>query len=166
MGLPNFSAQSRFSGSVFVMIYRLSASRPIGWAPIVPIQFFHPGSCIKTNVLTRWYESLAFAVVILAFASPSGARSSSEERNSDSYNASQIVKAQLLESPYLYYFPVLEAGAESDSGQFPMPLCHGFNLEGATIYQLQEAMEDGKLSSKKLVGCCLQRIYQTDFYIT
>src|SRR5277367_6031173 len=116
-------------------------------------------------MLTRWYGSLAAAVAILAFPGISGARPNSEERDSDSYNASKVGEAQVLESPYPYYFPVLEPGAELDSGQFPMPLCHGFKLEEATIDQLQEAMEDGKLSSKKLVCCYLQRIYQTDFYI-
>lgn len=111
------------------------------------------------------YGSLVAALAIIAFESPSEARPSLGERNSDSYNVSHIVEAQVLESPYPYYFPVLEAGAGSDSGQFPMPLCHGFKLEEATIDQLQEAMENGKLSSKKLVGCYLERIYQTDFYV-
>lgn len=116
-------------------------------------------------MLTRWFGSLAAAVTILAFPSPFGARPNSEESDSDSYNASQVVEAQVLESPYPYYFPVLSPGADLGSSQFPMPLCHGFKLEEATIDQLQEAMEDGKLTSKKLVGCYLQRIYQTDFYI-
>jgi amidase len=116
-------------------------------------------------MLTRWYASLAPVAAILAAIAPSGARPNLGDRDSDPYNASQVVESQVLESPYPYYFPVLEAGAESDSGQFPMPLCHGFKLEEATIDQLQEAMKDGKLSSKKLVGCYLQRIYYTNFYI-
>jgi amidase len=118
-----------------------------------------------SKMLLTWPGNLLAAFFVLAFASSSQACPSIDERNLGSYNATQAVEAQVLESPYPYYFPVLQAGSGSDSGQFPMPLCHGFKLEEATIDQLQDAMEDGKLSSKKLVGCYLQRIYQTDFYI-
>jgi len=86
-------------------------------------------------MLQTWHEALTVALIVLALASPSRASLGLEERDSDSYNASQIVEAQVLDSPYLYYFPVLEAGVESDSGQFPMPLCYGFKLEEATIDQ-------------------------------
>lgn len=51
------------------------------------------------------------------------------------------------------------------TGLFPMPLCHGFKLEEATIDQMQQALSRGQLSSQELVTCYLQRIYQTDRYI-
>jgi amidase len=82
-----------------------------------------------------------------------------------SYNSSQTVIAQTLESPYPYIFPLLQNGSQADSGQFPMPLCHWFKLEEATIDQLQEELSSGRLTSVKLVLCYLKRIYQTDSYI-
>lgn len=51
------------------------------------------------------------------------------------------------------------------TGLFPMPQCHGFTLEEATIDQMQRALSWGQLSSQQLVTCYLQRIYQTDQYI-
>jgi amidase len=81
-----------------------------------------------------------------------------------SYNSSQTVETQTLESPYPYIFP-LQNGSQADSGQFPMPLCYVFKLEEATIDQLQEELSSGRLTSAKLVLCYLRRIYQTDSYI-
>jgi hypothetical protein len=109
-------------------------------------------------MLMNWYGSPTVAIAVLAILSPSRA---GPTRREDDYNA----ESQVLTSPYPFNFPVLQEGAASNSGQFPMPLCHGFKLEEATIDQLQDAMQDGKLSSKKLVECYLQRIYQVDFYI-
>ena len=82
-----------------------------------------------------------------------------------SYNSSQTVETQTLESPYPYIFPLLQNGSQADSGQFPMPMCHGFKLEEATIDELQEELSSGRLTSVKLVLCYLRRIYQTDSYI-
>src|SRR5664279_48082 len=84
---------------------------------------------------------------------------------SPSYNASQLVESQTLESPYPYDFPVLQNGSNADSGQFPMPLCHGFRLEEATIDQLHQELSNGSLTSVQLALCYLKRIYQTDEYI-
>jgi len=50
-------------------------------------------------------------------------------------------------------------------GLFPMPSCHGFTLEEATIDQMQQALNQSKLNSQQLVTCYLRRIYQTDEYI-
>ena len=82
-----------------------------------------------------------------------------------SFNASQVVENQELESPYPYEFPVLQNGSLEDSGRFPTPLCHDFKLEEATIDQLQQALSNGTLTSVKLAMCYLKRIYQTDGYI-
>jgi hypothetical protein len=48
---------------------------------------------------------------------------------------------------------------------FPMPLCHGFLLEEATIDQMQHALSNTNLTSQQLVACYMRRIYQTDQYI-
>jgi amidase len=80
-------------------------------------------------------------------------------------NTSQLIGSQILESPYPYEFPVLQNGSLEDSGQFPMPLCHTFKLEEATIDQLQQELSSGRLSSVELALCYLRRIYQTDGYI-
>ncbi|PBP19966.1 amidase family protein [Diplocarpon rosae] len=76
------------------------------------------------------------------------------------------VDRQLLESPYPYEFPVFPTGADATSGQFPMPPCHGFPLEEATIDQLNRALARGELTSVQMVTCSLQRIRQTDEYIS
>jgi hypothetical protein len=48
---------------------------------------------------------------------------------------------------------------------FPMPPCGHFNLEEATIDQMQQAMTDHTLTSQQLVLCYMQRTYQTQEYI-
>ena len=80
-------------------------------------------------------------------------------------NASQVVQSQTLQSPYPYDFPVLQNGSLVDNGLFPLPLCHGFKLEEATVDQLQRQLSNGSLTSVNLALCYLQRIYQTDGYI-
>lgn len=116
-------------------------------------------------MLSKWSTRLAAAGAVVAFIVPSiaGAKFSSRAQEQD---ANQLVESdQILESPFPYYFPQLGSGGAANSGQFPMPLCHGFKLEEATIDQLQNAMDKGTLSSVKIVMCYLQRIYQTDAYL-
>lgn len=43
--------------------------------------------------------------------------------------------------------------------------CGQFTLEEATIDQMQQAMENGTLTSQQLVLCYMQRTYQTEEYI-
>ncbi len=72
---------------------------------------------------------------------------------------------QTLENPYPYEFPNLKDEAIVGRTLFPMPLCHGFKLEEATIDQMQERMSNGTLTSEKIALCYLQRVYQTDEYL-
>ncbi|KAI3545284.1 amidase [Colletotrichum abscissum] len=60
-------------------------------------------------------------------------------------------------------FPLLE-DVES-AYLFPMPLCGTFKLEEATIDEMQAALTAGTLTSQQLVGCYIQRTYQTQEYI-
>ncbi|KAL3424051.1 amidase [Phlyctema vagabunda] len=83
----------------------------------------------------------------------------------DIQNASQVLANQVLESPSPYDFPVLQNATLANAGLFPMPLCHGFKLEEATIDQLQAAMANRTLSSVKLAMCYLKRVLQTDEYV-
>ncbi|KAK7458505.1 amidase [Colletotrichum acutatum] len=46
-----------------------------------------------------------------------------------------------------------------------MPLCGNFKLEEATIDEMQAALAAGTLTSQQLVGCYIQRTYQTQEYI-
>ena len=50
---------------------------------------------------------------------------------------------------------------------FPMAPCgdHGFQLEEATIDDMQAAMANGTLTSVQLVTCYMIRTYQTNEYI-
>lgn len=91
--------------------------------------------------------------------------SSSFAYKQPAYNATQLIENQTLENPYPYDFPLLQNGPAADSGQFPMPLCHGFKLEEATIDKLQEELSSGRLTCVQIVLCYLRRVYQTDEYI-
>ncbi|KAK7736510.1 hypothetical protein SLS53_006940 [Cytospora paraplurivora] len=46
-----------------------------------------------------------------------------------------------------------------------MPSCGGFDLEEATIDQMQDAMANGTLTSQQLTSCYITRTYQTNSYI-
>ncbi|KAJ5041289.1 uncharacterized protein L3040_005836 [Drepanopeziza brunnea f. sp. 'multigermtubi'] len=81
------------------------------------------------------------------------------------YNATQTVDSQTINSPYPYEFPLLQNGSRADRGQFPMPKCHGFQLEEATIDQVQHAMSKGTLTAVQIVSCYLRRTQQVDEYI-
>ena len=60
-------------------------------------------------------------------------------------------------------FPLMENADSADL--FPMPPCGDFQLEEATIDQMQEAMANGTLTSQQLVLCYMVRTYQTEDYI-
>jgi len=115
-------------------------------------------------LLSTWSERLTAVVAICTSIVPSTAASVQPSKVPE-YNTSQVVDAQTLDSPFPYQFPLLGSGNAANSGQFPMPLCHGFKLEEATIDQLQQAMQDGTLTSVKIVTCYLERIGQTDGYL-
>lgn len=59
--------------------------------------------------------------------------------------------------------PDMEAAGSDDL--FPMSDCWGFQLEEATIDEMQKAMDDGKLTSVQLVLCYMMRAHQTQQYI-
>lgn len=48
---------------------------------------------------------------------------------------------------------------------FPMTECFGFELEEASIDEIQRAMESGQLTSVQLVMCYMLRAHQTEQYI-
>ncbi|KAI1334743.1 amidase [Xylariaceae sp. FL0016] len=60
-------------------------------------------------------------------------------------------------------FP-LQQNADS-THLFPMAPCASFQLEEASIDDMQAAMQNGSLTSVQLVTCYLLRIYQTNEYI-
>lgn len=60
-------------------------------------------------------------------------------------------------------FPLLE-NAETPE-LFVMPPCGTFNLEEATIDDMQAAMASGGLTSVQLCLCYLQRTFQTQNYL-
>lgn len=62
--------------------------------------------------------------------------------------------------------PLLPLIEDADTPDlFKMSDCFGFKLEEATIDEMQEAMEDGKLTSVQLVLCYMMRAHQTQQYI-
>ena len=79
-----------------------------------------------------------------------------------SYNASSLATSQILQDPFPYDFPNENAAPVA---LFPMPSCHGFTLEEATIDHLQHAMSNGKLTSVNILNCYLARVTQTNGYI-
>ncbi|KIW09830.1 hypothetical protein PV08_11931 [Exophiala spinifera] len=61
-------------------------------------------------------------------------------------------------------FPLLQDA--NTTALFPMSRCGGFQLEEATIDQMQAAMSNGSVTSTQLVLCYLERAYQTQNYIS
>lgn len=59
----------------------------------------------------------------------------------------------------------ISAEAEQMSLLFPMEPCGLITLEEATIDQLQLAMINGSLTSRELVACYIDRIFQTNEYL-
>ena len=96
---------------------------------------------------------LSLATVSAALGSPAP---------SSNHNYTGLASSQILNDPYPYAFP--QQGLRG-SNLFPMPLCKGLKLEEATIDQLQHWMSLGRLSTRKLVECYMDRITQTDGYI-
>lgn len=77
--------------------------------------------------------------------------------------ASAVVRPAVATSLTPWLIP-LEQDAGSDN-LFPMPPCGSFQLEEATIDQMQEAMTNGTLTSVQLVMCYMMRMYQTDEFV-
>lgn len=80
----------------------------------------------------------------------------------DTSNATVLADSEVLNDPFPYYFPQLNATAAQ---KFAMPLCYGVKIEEATIDQLQSYMANGTLTGVQLLDCYLQRVHQTDEYI-
>ena len=83
----------------------------------------------------------------------------------DHYNtsgATSLADSQTLYHPFPYHFPRRNA---STAELFAMPPCNGVKIEDATIDELQSYMADGKLTSKQLVTCYIDRNFQTADYI-
>lgn len=76
--------------------------------------------------------------------------------------AFSLAQAQTTISDSLF-FPLLQNANTTEL--FPMPPCGSFQLEEATIDQMQAAMKNGTLTSQQLVLCYLERAYQTQGYI-
>ena len=78
-----------------------------------------------------------------------------------SVNDTALLASETLVSPFPYFFPE----STNVDNLFPMPDCSGVTLEEATVDQLQDAMNRGKLTSVMIALCYLQRVEQTDDYI-
>ncbi|KAJ5355912.1 hypothetical protein N7517_010521 [Penicillium concentricum] len=73
-----------------------------------------------------------------------------------------LVESQILTDPYLYDFPRL--GGDG-AAQFAMRPCHGFQLEEATIDQIQAQLELGTFTGVQLLECYMDRVHQTQPYL-
>ncbi|KAJ6102863.1 hypothetical protein N7486_005290 [Penicillium sp. IBT 16267x] len=73
-----------------------------------------------------------------------------------------LVASQILTDPYAYDFPRLGANGSS---LFPMRHCHGFQLEEASVDDLQNGLSNGTFTSVQLLECYLNRISQTQPYL-
>lgn len=59
----------------------------------------------------------------------------------------------------------LSVAAPVATTPFPMPSCNGFQLEEASIDAIQNQMANGKLTSRQLVQCYLDRIKTVNPYL-
>ncbi|KAF7731705.1 hypothetical protein EC973_008877 [Apophysomyces ossiformis] len=55
--------------------------------------------------------------------------------------------------------------AAAAENPFPMPKCNGFKLEEASIDAIQKALSSGKLTSRQLVKCYLDRVDELNPYM-
>ena len=58
----------------------------------------------------------------------------------------------------------LSTAAPTAKSPFPMPTCNGFTLEEASIDDIQKQMAAGRLTSRQLVECYLERIQTVNPY--
>lgn len=65
-------------------------------------------------------------------------------------------------SQLIYEFPI---PGNNGSALFPMRPCRGFQLEEASIDDIQGLLTSRALSSVDLVSCYLERVYQTSSYL-
>lgn len=73
-----------------------------------------------------------------------------------------LVASQILTDPYAYDFPQLGAPGAS---LFPMRHCHGFELEEASVDEIQAQLSNGAFTSVQLLECYMDRIHQTQPYL-
>jgi hypothetical protein len=59
----------------------------------------------------------------------------------------------------------LTHAAPSVNTPFPMPSCQGFTLEEASVDAIQKQLSSGKLTSRQLVQCYLDRINTVNPYL-
>ncbi|KAJ5653759.1 hypothetical protein N7490_000762 [Penicillium lividum] len=78
------------------------------------------------------------------------------------HEVDSLVASQILTDPYAYDFPRLGAAG---STLFPMRHCHGFQLEEASVDDLQKRLTNGTFTSVQLLECYLNRIAQTQPYL-
>jgi hypothetical protein len=48
---------------------------------------------------------------------------------------------------------------------FPMPECHGFRLEEASIDTIQQTLHSGRLTSRQLIQCYVERVNEVNIYM-
>ena len=70
---------------------------------------------------------------------------------------------EFLESASLDYFPNRDGPATE---LFPMSPCGGSVIEEATLDELQDALQNGSITSVQLLWCYLERIHQVEEYVT
>lgn len=72
-----------------------------------------------------------------------------------------LVAQQIDTRPFPYDFPKLGVNG---ADLFPMRDCRGFQLEEASIDEIQAELKAGRLTGVQLLQCYLERIYQVQPY--
>ncbi|GME66156.1 amidase signature domain-containing protein [Neofusicoccum parvum] len=123
-------------------------------------------SAIKLSTMgLRNLVPATFCVALVAAAQPFfGPAPAAPDAAFDS-KPLDLAESQILQDPLPVWFAVENSTADDNADVFPMPLCSGFELEEATIDELQDALNSGALTSVEIVLCYLQRIQQTDAYL-
>nr|POE93030.1 putative amidase [Quercus suber] len=108
-----------------------------------------------------WIPIVLLVLVTLSFAhTPHGAPPFGFNHGGASLDNNQ---SQILTNPFPFDFP--DENATGTSQLFPVASCHGVDIREATIDQLQQYLSEERLSSVQLIGCYLQRYWQTNDYI-
>lgn len=84
------------------------------------------------------------------------------------FNPPQVAAMQRLWPAFLLALVclcTLSTAAPTASTPFPMPKCNGFQLEEASIDDIQQQLSSGSLTSRQLVHCYLERISTVNPYL-
>lgn len=73
--------------------------------------------------------------------------------------------SKLLNHTFLYQYPLRDITSDTARSLNTLNLCNGVTIEEATIYELQNYLSKGRLTSEQLTACYIRRIFEVERFI-